>query len=251
MRNKLPVLLVIGRSPLMTLSGRKIEKREICVEYCETNDRDTVMGICRKLRPDVILMECVPSITHDYTIALTDELCTVLKFSTVVVTLSDHTSAGVKRFPDRRNLRLLMLPTSTERIADIIECIARRSRGGFIQPDIMVYLMDMGFSRKLGGFDILCLAVEMCVREPWRLMDIMDAVYGDAGKRAGIDGVAVERQLRFLCQDAYEKGVTAVLTRGMIREKLTNYELICAACDGFITHMKVQGLGRVTIKRLP
>ena len=253
MNNNLPVLLIAGSSALLKVTGVKAKKLGVDVAFCSESAED-IVKTTKKIKPGAILIDVQPSFTNDqYDTAagLAEKLCQLFPYATVIAAVYTNIRSIITKFPAVRNLRLAVMPISSGRLAMIAADHTKRNRGIGIQPDIADYLRVKGFDAKLRGFTPVCTAVEMCVREPWRLHDIMNAVYDDAGRRCGSDGRTAERLIRFMSSDVCKRGFSAAISRGEQTGRLTNNELICALCDSFIAYMKAFGAGDDAIRMLP
>ncbi|MBR4627187.1 MAG: hypothetical protein IKO47_05745 [Ruminococcus sp.] len=250
MKNPQPSLLICGSSILTRLTARITEAEGIQTTLFSgrlSELRNTV----KELRPDTVIIEARAGAPGNGDAPLITELCDLFNYTTFLVTVCSDSGSYLRSFGFRRNLRLVMLPVSPDDLAAAAIAHAWRNKGGFIQPDIMAHLRLSGFYKKVFGFDVLCVAAEMCIREPLRLTDLMNSVYGDVGRRTITEPSAVERQIRFLSTSLYKIGLTKALVRGESSSKLTNREVISAVCDSFIAYMRKQGVTEDIIRMLP
>lgn len=253
MENNAPKLLINGSSALMTVTGMKAKARGLSVSHFNGSRKDLIDTVS-DVRPSVLLTEISPSFSDEQdspAAGFIDELCRLFPDTIIIAAICTSVRSFIAKFSPNRNLRFVVMPVSAERLAAIASDHAIRSMGGGVQPDIADHLREIGFSEKLSGFVTVCTAVEMCIREPWRLHDLMNAVYGDAGKRSGVDSRTAERLIRFMSLDIHKKGLSPCLSRGETSQKLTNNELIRALCDSFTAHMKAYGAGDDAIRALP
>jgi len=243
MENTAPTLLIGGSSALLMAAGIKAEALGAAVIHCSGSPED-IIDTVRSEDPRVLLTEIPPGFSDDHTEAaagLINKLCKLFPDTVVIAVLCTNVRSIITRFSPEKNLRLAAMPMSPGRLAAIAAEHAKRKCGNGLQPDIADFLREKGFSEKLSGFTPVCNAVEMCIKEPRRLQDMMNAVYNDVGERSGSDGKTAERLIRFMSLDVHKNGLTPCLSRGETCDKLTNNELICLLCDSFTAQMKAFG----------
>ena len=147
----------------------------------------------------------------------------------------------LRRFLQAGASKCIVLPVPVKKICRIVFDQLEYVGGGKIRPEISSFLADAGFPQYFRGFYYLCAAVELCLAEPDRLSDIVNRVYGQVGERFGVSAEIVERSIRHIAKRACEKRTINRLTEGQMSDKITNYELICAACDSLVRHNYLYG----------
>lgn len=96
---------------------------------------------------------------------------------------------------------------------------------------IEIFLEELGFSNRLGGFFYLAHAAAIALESPEKLWGGMNDIYQEVADACSTSASLVERAMRNLAAQAFESGAVFRLTNGRLTEKPTNNELICAVCD--------------------
>lgn len=147
----------------------------------------------------------------------------------------------LRRFLEAGASKCIVLPIPVKKICRIVFDQLEYVGGGKIRPEISGFLADAGFPQYFRGFYYLCAAVELCLAEPDRLSDIIDRVYSQVAERFGVSAEIVERSIRHIAKQACKTRAVNWLTEGQISGKITNYELICAACDSLVSRNHLYG----------
>ncbi|WP_028519353.1 sporulation initiation factor Spo0A C-terminal domain-containing protein [Ruminococcus flavefaciens] len=151
--------------------------------------------------------------------------------STVFAGLYSPSAALGKSIKNAGAAVTFLMPCPPEEICSRI--LLRLETANSTAERIELILAEAGFPRNLSGFYYLAKAAELCTADPARIWGGMGGIYEETAVAFSTSPSLVERSIRNLSAHIAENGALMRLTNGMLCEKLTNTELICAVCDIF------------------
>lgn len=209
----------------------RLDKLSIQAELCGWSAKK-IMAALEKEYYDLVCISTIGS--TDEMRALTEMIHEKYSSIKILLTVCTESESAIASLRISERVKCAVLPQSADRLAEIIRRMLEEKRGSMYSY-IADYLYFLGLRKKYDGFSYLCTAVELCLEDSSRINAIVKRVYAEVGEIHGVSSSTIERSIRYLSKAAYEDGIVPRLTKGQISEKLTNYELICAAGDSFLT----------------
>lgn len=128
----------------------------------------------------------------------------------------------------------IAMPVSIMRAAAVVSVYMKFCNDGRIPLNIACFLNRCGFIAKNTGFRYLCVAVDICLREPESLEALYEKVYGRIAVIFGVRPELTERLIRSIVSAAVNDGTLSALT-GKPETKITNHDLIAVLCDIYVS----------------
>ena len=131
--------------------------------------------------------------------------------------------------------RCIVMPVSMNELYSAIT-ESEASAGIFkFDPAVYEYLSSVGIPSHISGYRYLGIAVCLCVMNPDYTSDITGGLYKKIAEIYDVSPAQVERSLRHVSVIMSSRGIDKALVgeKSVNGRRLTNYELICAATDGF------------------
>ncbi|MBQ8582341.1 MAG: hypothetical protein IJ487_01195 [Ruminococcus sp.] len=209
----------------------RLDKLSIQAELCGWSAKK-IMAALEKEYYDLVCITTIGS--TDELRALTNMIHEKYSGIKILLTVCTESESAIASLRISERVKCAVLPQSADRLAEIIRRMLEEKKGS-IYSYIADYMYFLGLRKKYDGFSYLCSAVELCLEDSSRINAIVKRVYAEVGEIYGVSSSIIERSIRYLSKAAYEDGIVPRLTKGQINDKLTNYELICAVGDSFLT----------------
>lgn len=155
------------------------------------------------------------------------------RFSKLPVIAVSYTSlySVCRRFIESGAEKCIVMPDTVENVCKIVINTLNSSEV-YIQ-EIADFMESYGFPDNINGFYYLCVAVEICIKSPKRLLNNIFDIYESIGERFGVGAKIVERSIRHFSDVSFKRGLFEHFFEDGQNFRPSNRELICAMSDIF------------------
>ncbi|MBR3759988.1 MAG: hypothetical protein IKK47_03230 [Ruminococcus sp.] len=150
----------------------------------------------------------------------------------IVVMLHRWENYAEDYYDDGASLCVWLQEITMKLLSSFIRLLIFRREHPDVDPYISTFLADHGFTGFHKGFYYLCTALEMCLREPERLKQIVQQVYTETAQKCGAsDYTAVERSLRYYLDTMLSSPDIDPLLKIRFPQRPTLRKFISGLCD--------------------